>query len=723
MRSALIRRVAEGREVSLLCAGFGVALFLWWRLLGIPMPATLGRMLPAAWLLAALLAPRGKGPSPGVLLPLPLLSLCILTLWGSGRLVLLVGSAACLAGLAPVLLHTVRSRAGLLRALVPLAVPIVSLPLFSGDEPYNLAMAESLVRDGDLSIDNNLRQLDSHARVTPFYADLEGGVSHTQPLFPLLLLPGLPLGIPGVRAISLLIALMGAAVIGRMVRESGGGSSGQAWGLAALLLFPGISILGMAYPGWAATLLLAGGVWLGWQRRLSLPLLFVICVLMAALKIRFAPLALGLGLLWLLDRGSGRLRMLFACVGLLLLVLLVDRFLLGGRFVWARYLNAGTVRVIVYRTLDPRWLAWIALAPLGLILDAEQGLLFRAPWILLAPVGLFLQWRKDRRLALWLLVPAALYVLSIVVWLPREWHGAPTPAGRLLVPLVPLLIVTGARSLESGRGRALIALSVLISSLNLLFPGLRLNHADGSDVLVGMIEESTGLHYTRLLPSVVRPQASCLILWSVACAAALIAVCRKRRDLAALSLAGAALIGVGASARQTSLEAEDATGSQRFGGELFPASPDPFVRTLWFGSPERLLRLSDPLDRLILPQDMLAGGSGSLRVRAVSYSPDPDVRWGLSIDDGDSSRVVFFRSEPLPPPSWAVWVRAGRGDRRDLAGAYAGPGNLRDTLISLSFDPGAERLVISAVSDPGPGSRTGSPDPEEGIYLDRLDVR
>jgi hypothetical protein len=78
----------------------------------------------------------------------------------------------------------------------------------------------------------------------------------------------------------------------------------------------------------------------------------------------------------------------------------------------------------------------------GLTVDQEFGLLPYAPILLLAPVGFATM--RDRRVARAILFASACYVAPILwpVTNVHGWTGGWNPAGRFLVPIVPLLALT-----------------------------------------------------------------------------------------------------------------------------------------------------------------------------------------------------------------------------------------------------------------------------------------
>ena len=83
---------------------------------------------------------------------------------------------------------------------------------------------------------------------------------------------------------------------------------------------------------------------------------------------------------------KGRFRIPFSIAFTGLLILVVDRYFLGGMIFWVRYGNIDSLQLVwanvFYRPLE-------TITNLGYSLfDPEAGLLFRAPWVIAAVPGL-----------------------------------------------------------------------------------------------------------------------------------------------------------------------------------------------------------------------------------------------------------------------------------------------------------------------------------------------
>jgi hypothetical protein len=85
---------------------------------------------------------------------------------------------------------------------------------------------------------------------------------------------------------------------------------------------------------------------------------------------------------------------------------------------------------------------WLQVGSLGLLVDRERGLLGYAPLFLIVPACWALGWRRYRLL----LAPVMLLYLPMAAYI--NWHGGFSPAGRYLVPIVPLLVLPVAAALR-----------------------------------------------------------------------------------------------------------------------------------------------------------------------------------------------------------------------------------------------------------------------------------
>lgn len=684
-----------------------VILFLIWRVAGLPCPGSLGRIIPVMWLLCGVVFPSAKIPELSI--ALLIVASILMFFWSAGEAVYYSGLVVAVAGIFPGIFLASQKKGGVVRAIIPFIPILILIVPFTGDEPFNFALAESILKDQDLNINNNLRQLDPFSEVSPFISDTVEGVSYHQPLFAILLIPGLPFGIPGVRLISLVFALAAGLLLSGFLKDAGF-KHAAGWGAAALLLMPGVASLGLAYPAWLVVGLTVLAMWLGWKGKLSITGVLILAITVALIKIRFAALGTGFLIVWFYDqKREKRIKAVVMFVTAVILILIVDKYFLGGRLFWIRYGNIYVLRIILYRTLDK--FSTILAAPLGILLDTEAGLLFKAPWVLLAFPGLFYLFKFDRKLFRWVFIPSVLYILILILWMPGEWHGAPTPVCRLMIPLLPMFIASAACMMRKGIGAGLLKASVILSSIYLVFPILRFNAADGSDRLLTALSRSTGFIYTRFFPSMIRPEALLFILWGIAAIIVLYILHRGKREGMEMAIAVSIFIGALAAYPVSVFEAEDLDGEFRQGGSLFPESPNPDIRTVWMRDTQRMLKLSNPSDRLYFP---VPPGSDPVVVAITGVFVEGDSITGIRVSCGDDFREeIRLVSTLLPAPGW---VNELRGSAPELE---FNPGNMRDTTLTFTIHSCSDSVIVvspvgvSVYDEEGFG----------GVYLDRIELR
>jgi hypothetical protein len=121
----------------------------------------------------------------------------------------------------------------------------------------------------------------------------------------------------------------------------------------------------------------------------------------------------------------------------------------------------------------------------GLLVDRENGLFVWAPIYLLLPAAWWLAGRRD---AIWLVPASSLFLLSAA---HDQWWGGFSPAGRFLVPLVPLFALVGASAVHNRpiRYAALVLLipQVLISAYGWQYPRALWPQGNGENTVVRAI--------------------------------------------------------------------------------------------------------------------------------------------------------------------------------------------------------------------------------------------
>lgn len=393
------------------------------------------------------------------------------------------------------------SAAALLLPLA-LATPRLTPPLY-GDEPFHLIVLESMARDRDVHIANNL-----DLERFPYNRIYQTGeVLMHSPLLAALLMPGYLLA--GRSGVLLWLALAGAllaALLAQRARQLGVGEPK----VAVLVL-----LLCLTYP--LATF--ATQVWVELPGALAaaLALLLVACrpprrwaalivaTLATAVKTRLALVTFPLAVVGWWPTPAARRRRA-AVIGLVVLSmaalasLAVGWYFLGHPFGYFRRPHH----------LMPRSLEVAATALGGLAFDSAGGLACTAPLLLLALAGVPHLWRRGGPGERALLLGALATVLALLH--NREWYGGGAPPARYLVPLLPALALSGAFLLARGRAlvTAMIPPSLLAWWLLLTRPHLSINPGDGGWWLGDALARRFAADTRALFPSFLVPTAATL---------------------------------------------------------------------------------------------------------------------------------------------------------------------------------------------------------------------
>jgi hypothetical protein len=324
----------------------------------------------------------------------------------------------------------------------------------TGDEPFYVMTAISMVRDHDLDETNNYvnRDYDEFypagigpdwqgwpafpTTLPPHAAHTHLGGLHTKHGLGLSFLIAVPYEIAGRVGADLIPLLCGALLAGQMYllgREAGAQAplaAVIALGLSSTLPIAPYALL--IFPEVPAALLLLYAT-----RRLSAADSTVVQWFMAGAAVGFLP--------WLHQR--------FAPTAALLALLYLVRIFRSHR---RRALIPGLIPLVILGLALLGYNLWMYHSPFqsvadhagfsgptgtvngffGLLLDAQWGLLIAAPVYLLAFVAIPMWWSRARATALVALAAILPYVLVIASY--RVWWGEWGPPARYLVPIVPL---------------------------------------------------------------------------------------------------------------------------------------------------------------------------------------------------------------------------------------------------------------------------------------------
>jgi hypothetical protein len=550
-----------------------------------------------------------------------------------------------------------------------------------GDEPHYLIIAQSLLQDGDLQIENNHARRDYQPyfqgvlRPDYYVRGTNGAIySIHAPGLPALIAPAFALG--GYRAVVLLILLVyasGVALVWRLAfsltrQRSAAWFAAVATATATPIAFQSFTI----YPdGLGAVLVLTGAAALLRLRpsestRSGSSLVWALHGLALALlpwiHTRFAILAGLLGIFILLR--MPRTREGFARAAAFLAFPVV----LG--IAWFAYFR------VIYGTFDPgapygdffkqqaSW-SFVTGGLAGVLFDQQFGMMTYAPVLLLAFVGWIFLLRSDRRFAIELAIIVIPYLIA-TTHLRMWWGGWSTPArfsvAVLWLASLPIAVAWSRARTRAARGTAIAALLVSafttvalaavdggrmaynvrdgyslwlhwlspLGDLPLGFPSffrwLNAEWAFHAQILAGLGLFASGFWLLRILDRRVRGTgAFTLVMFAVYAVAgmAMVSVLWKVNDS----------VGVRAAAAQLRL-LRAAQGERRigvaYGGGVRASRVDTVLQRLRIDSPPRMLGGADP-PALVLPGWFPAGRYRIVAATGPPSTPAPSAAYELRI--------------------------------------------------------------------------------------------
>ena len=400
--------------------------------------------------------------------------------------------------------------AALLSALIFAAAWAVARPrLPVGDEPHYLVITQSLLRDGDLRIENNHQ---AH-----HYLDYYDGVlrpdfrrrgtdrqiySIHAPGVSALVAPAFAVaGYAGAVAMVIAMVSLGVALLWRTAFLLTG-SAAAAW-LAWAVLTASAPFLLHAftiYPdGPGATALMAGVLALVWLEVGGMPRRPAAWVAVGAalaclpwLHTRFALVAGMVGgvlCVRLLRRPHG--------ISTIVRLLAVPAVAAAAWFLYFWVIYGTPNPAVVYGASENAWNA-VAAGLTGLLADQQFGLVANAPVLGAGLLGLAAMARRRPRLAAELTAIVGAYLLAVATY-PMWWGGSSAP-GRFAVIVLPVLALAAAdwwAAARSARGRiaALLLVSAGISlALVAVDRGAFIyNGRDGYDLLLDWLSPTVNL--------------------------------------------------------------------------------------------------------------------------------------------------------------------------------------------------------------------------------------
>jgi hypothetical protein len=347
-----------------------------------------------------------------------------------------------------------------------------------GDEPHYLVITESLLRDGDLRIENNHAQRDYAAfyggTLAPDYlARGQDGAIYSvhAPGTSVLVLPAYWLfGYRGAQATIVIVAAVTGALIW-LIGWLAAGDQRAAWvAWAAIVLSPTFLIQGVTiFPdGPAAAVVCAAIVLLLRVRTAGTLALVVTSALLAALPwlhTRFAVLAAGFGVVTLGALLSDRERPLAARWRRTAAFLAVPVVSAVAWFAFFQVIYGTPNPAAPYGPNPEARLAYVPGGLLALLFDEQFGLLVYTPILVAAIVALATPRRDGLRPVRAALAIACLY-LAVVATYWMWWAGVPATPARFAAVVLPVFGAPLAVSWRrlGGWGRALVR-SILALSL------------------------------------------------------------------------------------------------------------------------------------------------------------------------------------------------------------------------------------------------------------------
>jgi hypothetical protein len=379
-----------------------------------------------------------------------------------------------------------------------------------GDEPHYLVVTQSLVKDGDLRIEDNHARGDYRVfyngplepdRIVPPARD--GAVYSIHPIgTSLLVAPAFARwGYQGAAVTMLVVASLVGLLLWHALHRLTGSGAAATFGWLAIASSAPFVLHGFAiYPEVPASLAVLAALW--WRdrpdSRLEAVARGVAVAVLPWLGTKYAPMAAVIGLLLAAraPRDVGRLVALAAPVALSV----------AGWLLWFEVLWGTPSPTAPYGSAHQMALSHLVAGLPGLLFDQEYGVAAAAPVLAMAAAGWWHLWHAgpaQRRLAAESLLP--LLALALTVGAYQMWWGGSAPPGRQLTAALPLLGVPLAalwHSLDSAPGRrgvlvTLLALGIAMTG-TLVFAQQGLLIANGRDGAADVLDY---LSPSRLLAS------------------------------------------------------------------------------------------------------------------------------------------------------------------------------------------------------------------------------
>src|SRR3989339_1539599 len=377
-----------------------------------------------------------------------------------------------------------------------------------GDEPRNLIITQSLIKDGDRDISNNLESEDNlsyHSSLKSYGQNWKSFISGISPSFTIILIPGFVLG--GRFAISLLMNIFGALLLLNIFQiifhlTKSNSSSFLAMIIGAFSLPIGIYSF-LAYPEIIAALIVTyiiRKLLLQEYNLIDIITMFLLAILLTIIKERYLILTLSLFISIIISIKKNKkvllnFVLLFIIFGVLLFF--YDKYLIGFDII-SKISN-------YYKPILQKFKYIITVGDFGLMLDQERGLLMHAPVYIFSFLGIISLLKTNKKIVLLLLLLFLPYY-NLISKGP-DWSSlGGSPATRYIVTIIPILIIFYGVFLNHCRRLWLklvnyfaIAWSFVMYYILILFPQYR-THSPSD--LTGRNEILDRLYSVRLFPDI-----------------------------------------------------------------------------------------------------------------------------------------------------------------------------------------------------------------------------
>ncbi len=403
-----------------------------------------------------------------------------------------------------------------------------NLTKLSGDEPFFLLIAHSLIQDHDIDLANNYENRDSlkfmDRVLTPQLGDRyseKGLLSRHSIVLPTLFIPGYLLAgrLGAVITMNLFAALLAGLLFLTILEVNGSPKAAFSAALTIGLTFPTLIYSEKLYIEIPGALLVMSAFYFSLKASRKpvgyLPWMILLSLLAGWLKTRLLIICIPLFLSLIISRTIPVKKILiWAAILFALLIVLgsINLALYGFPFVQYAFSDLiGTTPVHIVKGC------------LALLFDSQYGLVLLNPVTILSLIGIIPFFRKTRRargIFLSWVMGLGLYFLSLAAY--AELNGGIAPRGRFLVVLMPFLAIPLSFVLQQRKTlfRQLLISSTFLSAgiigfLLILNPAWQTDYPGHADHLVEQLSAKLNYDVIGIFPTFDRIDGSTFIQISV----------------------------------------------------------------------------------------------------------------------------------------------------------------------------------------------------------------